>query len=66
MDRLAPRDRKLLRLRFGEERTQQEIAVQLRLTQAQVSRLLTRVTAELRAALEAAEHAADLGCVVSL
>jgi RNA polymerase sigma-B factor len=66
LDRLAPRDRELLRLRFGEDRTQQSIAVQLRLTQAQVSRLLTRVTARLRADLEAAEHAADLGRVVRL
>jgi RNA polymerase sigma-B factor len=64
--RLAPRDRELLRLRFGEDQTQQSIAVKLQLTQAQVSRLLTRVIAELRAALEAAEHAADLGRVVSL
>ena len=60
LDRLAPRDRELLRLRFGEDRTQQSIAVELRLTQAQVSRLLSRVIAELRADLEAAEHAADL------
>ncbi len=66
VDRLAPRDRLLLRLRFGEDQTQQAIAVELRLTQAQVSRLLTRVIAELRADLEAAEHAADLGRVVSL
>jgi RNA polymerase sigma-B factor len=64
--RLAPRDRELLRLRFREDQTQQSIAVKLQLTQAQVSRLLTRVIAELRAALEAAEHAANLGRVVSL
>ncbi len=66
LDRLAPRDRELLRLRFGEDQTQQSIAAELRLTQAQVSRLLTRVIAELRADLAAAEHAADLGRVVSL
>ena len=66
LEGLAPRDRKLLRLRFGEDRTQQSIAVELRLTQAQVSRLLTRVIAELRTDLETAEHAADLGRVVSL
>jgi RNA polymerase sigma-B factor len=66
LDRLAPRDRELLRLRFGEDRTQQAIAVELRLTQAQVSRLLTRVIARLRADLGNAEHAADLGRVVSL
>jgi RNA polymerase sigma-B factor len=66
LDRLALRDRELLRLRFGEDQTQQAIAVELRLTQAQVSRLLTRVIAKLRADLEAAEHASDLGRVVSL
>lgn len=64
--RLAPRDRELLRLRFSEDRTQQSIAVELRLTQAQVSRLLTRVIAQLRADLGADEYAADLGRVVSL
>jgi RNA polymerase sigma-B factor len=66
LDRLPARDRELLRLRFGEDQTQQSIAVQLRLTQAQVSRLLTRVIARLRADLELAEHAAGLGRVVSL
>ena len=66
LDRLAPRDRELLRLRFGEDRTQQSIAVALGLTQAQVSRLLTRVITELRTDLEAAEQVADLGRVVGL
>ena len=66
LDHLAPRDRELLRLRFGEDQTQQSIAVELRLTQAQVSRLLTRVIAKLRADLEAVERAADIGLVVSL
>jgi RNA polymerase sigma-B factor len=67
--RLAPRERELLRLRFGEDQTQQSIAAKLRLTQAQVSRLLTRVISELRADLEAAEpagHGADHARVVSL
>ncbi len=49
LDRLAPRDRELLRLRFGEDQTQQSIAAVLHLTQAQVSRLLTKVIGELRA-----------------
>jgi RNA polymerase sigma-B factor len=52
VDRLPPRDRTLLRLRFGEDRTQQAIARELQLTQAQVSRLLARVIARLRAELE--------------
>ena len=66
LDRLAPRDRELLRLRFGEDRTQQSIALELGLTQAQVSRLLTRVIARLRTDLEAAEQVSDRGRVVGL
>jgi RNA polymerase sigma-B factor len=46
--RLSPRDRKIVRLRFYEERTQQEIAEAVGLTQAQVSRVLTRILADLR------------------
>ena len=51
---LAPRDQRLLRLRFAEDRTQRSIAAELHLTQAQVSRLLTRVITELRIRLESA------------
>ena len=40
---LPPRDRRVLRLRYAEERTQQEIAEELGVTQAQVSRILTRI-----------------------
>jgi RNA polymerase sigma-B factor len=64
--RLAPRDQKLLRLRFGEDQTQKSIGAQLHLTQAQVSRVLTRVMAGLRADLEAMDAAADLATVVGL
>jgi len=64
--RLPPRDRELLRLRFGEDLTQESIALLLHLTQAQVSRLLTKVLASLRTDLEAAEQAADLRPVVGL
>ncbi len=72
LERLAPRERELLRLRFERDQTQRSIAVELRLTQAQVSRLLTRVIAQLRADLlateltaeHAAEHASELGRVV--
>ena len=38
---LSERDRRILHLRFVEERTQQEIAEEVGLTQAQVSRVLT-------------------------
>lgn len=48
---LSPRDRRILGMRFYEERTQQEIADAVGLTQAQVSRVLTRILADLRADL---------------
>jgi len=49
--RLSDRDRSLLRMRFFDERTQQEIGEELGVTQTQVSRMLTRVLADLRGAL---------------
>jgi RNA polymerase sigma-B factor len=49
--RLSPRDRRILRMRFVDECTQQEIAEEIGLTQAQVSRVLTRILAGLRADL---------------
>lgn len=51
--RLSDRDRSLLRLRFFDERTQQEIGEELGVTQTQVSRMLTRVLADLRGSLSA-------------
>jgi RNA polymerase sigma-B factor len=48
---LSARDRRILGMRFYEERTQQEIADAVGLTQAQVSRVLTRILADLRADL---------------
>ncbi len=51
--RLSPRDRKILRLRFVEDKTQQEIGDALGVTQMQVSRLLTRILGTLRTELEA-------------
>ena len=49
--KLSERDRRILHLRFVEERTQQEIAEEIGLTQAQVSRVLTRILADLKADL---------------
>ena len=46
--RLSPRDRKILRLRFVEDRTQQEIGDELGVTQMQASRLLKRILETLR------------------
>ncbi|MFB7026311.1 MULTISPECIES: SigB/SigF/SigG family RNA polymerase sigma factor [unclassified Streptomyces] len=51
LDRLDERDRCILALRFGEELTQAEIGRRIGLSQMQVSRLLTRILGELRAAL---------------
>ena len=45
---LSDRDRRIVRLRYFEERTQQEIAEDIGLTQAQVSRVLTRILNDLR------------------
>lgn len=49
--RLPERDRRILQWRFVDERTQQEIAVLVGLTQAQVSRVLTRILTRLRSDL---------------
>jgi RNA polymerase sigma-B factor len=49
--RLPARDRHILRLRFCEGRTQQEIATELGVTQMQVSRLLARIMRDLRGLL---------------
>jgi RNA polymerase sigma-B factor len=49
--RLPQRDRKILRLRFWDGWTQQEIGEELGVTQMQVSRLLSRILADLHRAL---------------
>jgi RNA polymerase sigma-B factor len=48
---LCPRDRYVLALRFYEGLTQQEIGNELGITQAQVSRILSRIYDDLREAL---------------
>ncbi len=48
---LPARDQRILRMRFVDEATQQEIAEAVGLTQAQVSRVLTRILSALRADL---------------
>jgi RNA polymerase sigma-B factor len=50
--RLSDRDRRILLLRFFRGWTQQEIAEDIGVTQMQVSRLLTRIMADLRRGLE--------------
>ncbi len=48
---LCERDRRIVALRFYHDYTQRQIAEEIGVTQMQVSRLLTRITAELRAQL---------------
>ncbi len=52
VERLSPRERVILRLRFVEERTQSEIGAAIGVSQMQVSRLLGQVLARLRDRLE--------------
>ena len=52
--RLPERDRRILYLRFFEDRTQEEIGQDLGVTQMQVSRLLSRILDTLRGELQAA------------
>ncbi|BCJ25914.1 SigB/SigF/SigG family RNA polymerase sigma factor [Actinocatenispora sera] len=51
LDRLPPRDKRIIVLRFFAHRTQSEIAAELGISQVQVSRLLTRTLTTLRTAL---------------
>jgi len=53
MSDLTPRQRRILYLRYFEEKSQSEIGAELGVTQMQVSRLLQRILAKLR---ERADH----------
>lgn len=48
---LDERDRRILQMRFGEEKTQAEIGAELGISQMQVSRLLSRTLARLRSGM---------------
>lgn len=48
---LDDRERHILRMRFGQERTQAEIGAELGISQMQVSRILSRTLARLRAGM---------------
>lgn len=50
-DTLSPRDRRVLHMRFVEERTQAQIGDELGVTQMQVSRILRRIVGDLRTTL---------------
>jgi RNA polymerase sigma-B factor len=54
LDELPPRDRRILALRFFRGWTQAQIAGDIGVTQMQVSRLITKVLARLRAGMTAA------------
>jgi RNA polymerase sigma-B factor len=57
--RLPPHERRVLHLRFIEDRTQQDIAAKLGISQMQVSRLLSRSLTTLRDRLGSLEEAAQ-------
>lgn len=57
LDRLPPRERELVRLRFVEGLSQQRIAQRMKISQMQVSRNLAAVLARLRGLLEAGADA---------
>lgn len=52
LERLSTRDRQLVKLRFVDELTQQEVGRELGVSQMQVSRLLVRLLASLRESLD--------------
>lgn len=58
---LRPRDRYILLLRFGSELTQSQIGERLGVSQMQVSRLLSRILAHLRAGMLAQDQGPDHG-----
>ncbi|MFE2035623.1 RNA polymerase sigma factor SigF [Streptomyces scopuliridis] len=51
IEELDERERRILRMRFGDEMTQSEIGAELGVSQMHVSRLLSRITGRLRAGL---------------
>jgi len=56
LDRLAPREKKILLLRFFKNMTQSQIAEEIGVSQMHVSRLLNRTLEQLRTSLEEASH----------
>lgn len=51
LEQLDERDRRILQMRFGQEKTQAEIGAELGISQMQVSRLLSRTLSRLRAGM---------------
>lgn len=61
LQQLTHRERRILQMRFVEERTQQEIGAAVGLTQAQVSRVLSRILDHLRSDLLGSADAPGAG-----
>ena len=62
---LSARERRILHLRFFEDRTQQQIAGELGVTQMQVSRLLVKILARMRVALDGPEALPSIGAAAA-
>jgi len=58
LENLQPRERRLLRLRFVENLSQEQIGQRLGVSQMQVSRLLTAILAKLRRSIQEVQQAA--------
>jgi RNA polymerase sigma-B factor len=56
LKQIPSRDRRVLQMRFVEDRTQSDIAAHIGVSQMQVSRILRRALERLRQAIEAPEH----------
>ncbi|WP_254699117.1 RNA polymerase sigma factor SigF [Rhodococcus sp. SGAir0479] len=52
IEKLSPREKRIVKMRFFEERTQTEIARELGVSQVQVSRLLSKILARIRTDLD--------------
>lgn len=59
--RISPRERLVLRLRFGEDLTQAEIGVRIGVSQMQVSRMIRQALARLRVGSERDDSSAQTG-----
>ena len=61
LDQLAPREKKILLLRFFKNMTQTQIAAEIGVSQMHVSRLLSRTLDQLRASLQDADQQGSAG-----
>jgi RNA polymerase sigma-B factor len=59
LDRLGPREKRILLLRFFKNMTQSQIAEEIGVSQMHVSRLLSRTLEQLRSSLEDQPHSGE-------